>query len=344
MSSPKLSKVIVVGAGLAGLTAARYLQHAGFDVTLLEASDAIGGRVRSDEINGWRCDRGFQVINPRYREIRRLRVLDGLAFESVSPNIRYVTDRGDELIGLNHLSATIVQNPRKISQELQRFFRGVFLADPSSIPPRVRRRVQSSFILGRPGQPQAGLSAFTQELAKGIGDIRLNQQVERATSRSVSGSFESLEADAIVIATTASVTEKILGVKIGVEYVSCHTWYHEVSAPVKASAYLAVTESGPIVNSVVVRERDGKALIATTALSKLDDRALKIEQEKIWGPLNFTLVHYLEIAESLPRINKQAPNNVNGVYLAGDYLQLPSQQGAMRSGRLAAERVIKALG
>ena len=79
MSSPKLSKVIVVGAGLAGLTAARYLQYAGFDVTLLEASDAIGGRVRSDEINGWRCDRGFQVINPRYREIRRSKSTQDIA-------------------------------------------------------------------------------------------------------------------------------------------------------------------------------------------------------------------------------------------------------------------------
>ena len=54
--------VIVVGAGLSGLACAQRLTAAGIEVTVLEASDAVGGRVRTDVIDGFRCDRGFQLV------------------------------------------------------------------------------------------------------------------------------------------------------------------------------------------------------------------------------------------------------------------------------------------
>lgn len=63
--------VIVVGAGLAGLVAARTLAEAGLQVILLEASDSVGGRVRTDEVDGFLLDRGFQLYNPAYPEGRR---------------------------------------------------------------------------------------------------------------------------------------------------------------------------------------------------------------------------------------------------------------------------------
>ena len=56
--------VVIVGAGLAGLACAQRLTRAGIDVVIREASDAVGGRVRTDVIDGDRCDRGFQLINP----------------------------------------------------------------------------------------------------------------------------------------------------------------------------------------------------------------------------------------------------------------------------------------
>lgn len=62
--------VIVAGAGLAGLTCARYLERAGLDVRVLEAGDDVGGRVRTDVIDGYRCDRGFQILNPAYPAVR----------------------------------------------------------------------------------------------------------------------------------------------------------------------------------------------------------------------------------------------------------------------------------
>ena len=64
--------VVVVGAGIAGLTCARELERSGLEVEVLEASDAVGGRVRTDVVDGFRCDRGFQLVNPAYPALRDL--------------------------------------------------------------------------------------------------------------------------------------------------------------------------------------------------------------------------------------------------------------------------------
>jgi len=62
---------VVIGAGLAGLIAASTLRQAGREVTVLEASDGIGGRVRSDLVDGFTLDRGFQILLTAYPEAQR---------------------------------------------------------------------------------------------------------------------------------------------------------------------------------------------------------------------------------------------------------------------------------
>jgi phytoene dehydrogenase-like protein len=64
--------VVVVGAGLAGLCCARELSAAGLDVLVLERSDGPGGRVRTDVVDGFLLDRGFQVLLTAYPEARRV--------------------------------------------------------------------------------------------------------------------------------------------------------------------------------------------------------------------------------------------------------------------------------
>jgi len=63
--------VVVVGAGLAGLRCAAVLAERGYQVAVWEAGDRVGGRIRTDVIDGFRCDRGFQVPNPAYPALRR---------------------------------------------------------------------------------------------------------------------------------------------------------------------------------------------------------------------------------------------------------------------------------
>ncbi len=63
--------VVIVGAGLAGLTCALELHRAGVSARVVEASDAVGGRVRTDKHDGFLLDRGFQVILTAYPELSR---------------------------------------------------------------------------------------------------------------------------------------------------------------------------------------------------------------------------------------------------------------------------------
>jgi phytoene dehydrogenase-like protein len=80
-----MSDVAIIGAGLAGLSCAVSLEAAGVPVTLLEASGAPGGRVRTDLVEGFRLDRGFQVLLTAYPEAKRLLDYDALQLKKFEP-------------------------------------------------------------------------------------------------------------------------------------------------------------------------------------------------------------------------------------------------------------------
>jgi len=77
--------VVIIGAGLAGLACARDLVAAGLSVKVLEAADAPGGRVRTDLVEGFRLDRGFQVLLTEYPEARRVLDYDALQLKNFVP-------------------------------------------------------------------------------------------------------------------------------------------------------------------------------------------------------------------------------------------------------------------
>ena len=65
-------KVLIVGGGLAGLSCALRLHEANVPFLLLEGSESLGGRVHTDEVEGFRLDRGFQVLSTAYPEVREV--------------------------------------------------------------------------------------------------------------------------------------------------------------------------------------------------------------------------------------------------------------------------------
>ncbi|MFB6194914.1 MAG: NAD(P)/FAD-dependent oxidoreductase [Haloplanus sp.] len=79
------SSVVVAGAGIAGLVAARHLSDAGADVTVFERRDEVGGRVRTHRRDGFTLDRGFQVLFTGYPAVRRELDLGALELRSFSP-------------------------------------------------------------------------------------------------------------------------------------------------------------------------------------------------------------------------------------------------------------------
>jgi protoporphyrinogen oxidase len=83
----KKVEVAIIGAGLAGLSCALELQRNKIDFQIFESSDGVGGRVRSDVIDGFILDRGFQLYNPSYAEGKRLLDYKSLDLKSFTPGI-----------------------------------------------------------------------------------------------------------------------------------------------------------------------------------------------------------------------------------------------------------------
>ena len=124
---------VIVGAGLAGLSCAISLEAAGVRVTLLEASDKPGGRVRTDVVEGFRLDRGFQVLLTAYPEAKRLLDHRALQLKKFEPGALVWHD------GKFHRFADPFRNPAGAARFL--FDSVVPLGDKLQVA-RLRARVQ----------------------------------------------------------------------------------------------------------------------------------------------------------------------------------------------------------
>jgi phytoene dehydrogenase-like protein len=94
MSARSGNRAVVVGAGLAGLACAADLIAGGVTVRLLEAGDAVGGRMRTDRRGGFLLDRGFQVFNTSYPQVRRRIDLRALQLRAFTPGMLLHTSGG----------------------------------------------------------------------------------------------------------------------------------------------------------------------------------------------------------------------------------------------------------
>ena len=89
----------IIGAGISGLTAAKVLEEKGFYPVVLEATDRVGGRVKTDVINGHQMDHGFQVLLTGYPAAQRYLNYEKLNLQKIAPGAAIFKNKKQKIIG-----------------------------------------------------------------------------------------------------------------------------------------------------------------------------------------------------------------------------------------------------
>jgi phytoene dehydrogenase-like protein len=86
--------ITIIGAGISGLSVGLHLHREGFSVKIIEASDRAGGRIKTDSVDGFRLDRGFQVLLTSYPEAQMLLNYKALQLKTFLPGATVLYDGG----------------------------------------------------------------------------------------------------------------------------------------------------------------------------------------------------------------------------------------------------------
>ena len=386
MSSP----VVVIGAGLAGLSAALQIQKADREVIVLEAAERAGGRVQSDSIDGFTCDRGFELINAKYPELVALNVLGELDFRFADRAINVAIDNklhrlGDPrrypftafdqatgsileklalvkaLIGKPEANQSIDEYliraglGKTLDRVLKPFLRGVYLTDLSSVLAPAGLEIIKTFIGGKPGLPRDGVGALSVALANRVSDLRLGVAVNSIKAGKVLTTAGEIAANKIIVATDSTTAAQLLDLTSVTKLAACTTWYHSAPTTPVSHGQLIVDgqNRGEVINTLVISNfipeyaPVGRNLISSTTDLGVTESEVRRHLATMYNCDNrdWELVAKYEIPAALPigamAIDQPIQTLVReGIYLAGDGQVSPSQNGALKSGRLAALAVL----
>jgi len=410
--------VLVVGAGVSGLVAAVELKRRGYSVLVLEASDGVGGRVRTDTVDGFLLDRGFQVLLTAYPEarrcldyaaldlkefepgaiirhngkfhrvadpMRRMRKIFGSAFAPVGTpaDKLLVAELRGELLGmeidqiLSEPEEPTLANLREYGfseKIIERFFRpflgGIFLDAELNTSARMFHFVYRMFAQGMAAIPNGGMQAIPRQLASRLdeGSIRFHAPVQHVWEGGVRlESGEELQAGMVVVASDPVHAARLLpeaGIRTAMRGVEC-LYFAAAEAPI-GERYLVLNGegNGPINNlcvpSVVASgyAPADRHLVSVTVLhaAASQDQLLHDVRQQLrdWFGEKATGWRFLRsyrIDDALPDqslehggVNMGLVRVSRGLYVCGDHRGTASLNGAMLSGRRAAEAICGEIG
>ncbi|GAA5159585.1 NAD(P)/FAD-dependent oxidoreductase [Ornithinimicrobium tianjinense] len=400
-------EVIVVGAGIAGLTCAVTLQEAGVPVRVLEASDAVGGRVRTDRVDGFLLDRGFQVLQTAYPMVKDLVDVDALDLQPFTLGLALRSDRGPD----HFVVADPRREPQLIPQTLRSgklhpasvasltrwlapalreewvlnsgedvtrgeamdaasfvgplrhlldtFLAGVLLEDDLSTSNAFTLLLMRSFATGRIGLPAGGMQQLPAQLA-----ARLSQPVELGTEvvevgpgRVRTAGGENIDAGLVVVSTDPETAERLTGrPSVPGKGVTTH-WFATDEAPADHRMLVVDQrhEHGPVINTCVVSNAapgyapEGRHLVQASSLLRpgqppVEDEAVRAHVGQLWNVdasgwqlLRRDDIPYALPVQPAPLVDREDLVVDEGLIVAGDHTDTGSIQGAMVSGRRAAE-------
>jgi protoporphyrinogen oxidase len=117
-------RIHIIGAGISGLIAAQILENHGYHPTIIEASSTVGGRVKSDIVNGYTLDHGFQVLLTSYPAAKKYLNYEALDLQKLLPGATLFKNGkaqtiGDPLRSLSLLFPTLLSNVGKLSDKIK---------------------------------------------------------------------------------------------------------------------------------------------------------------------------------------------------------------------------------
>lgn len=406
--------VLIIGAGLAGLCCARKLQQHGIRFMLLEATEGMGGRIRTDLVEGFRLDRGFQVFLSNYPEAKLVLDYDALQLKPFLPGalVRHgggfhqlvdpwrrpfaalgslfspIGSLADKLrvarLRSRSLRGTIEEifQDREITtlqalQEngispnmIERFFRpflgGIFLDSTLQTSSRMFDFVFRMFSTGSACLPAEGMEAIPRQLASTLPSesIRYGARVVHLQPGSVRlETGEELTARKLVVAVEGETAARLLGGSISSsgQGVTC-LYFASGKPPVQQPMLVLNGEGrGPINNLCVPTQvtpsygPDKESLVSVTVLGiQNDDETLrtKVQQQlaewygpgvQHWRHLRTYRIPYALPCQTPPSlaVPERPVRWQPGIYVCGDHRDNASIQGAMVSGRRAAEAILE---
>lgn len=407
--------VLIIGAGLAGLSCAKTLADHGIDFLLLEASEEVGGRIGSDHLDGFILDRGFQVFSTAYPEAKRMLDYPSLELHHFFPGavIRYfgkwhrmpdpfrhplqsihtlftpigtLSDKIRVAIFRHRAGAgtlnDLFQRPETTtfqhlknfgfsSSMIERFFRpffgGVFLDPELQTSSRMAEFVFRMFASGNISLPARGMGAIPRQLVSRLPAGRIRTQARVASIHKTSVTLESgeaLSARAIVLATDgAAATRLVPGLKSSL-YRSVTCFYYGAPEPPFSGPFLLLNGegAGPINNLCVLTQiaptysTTKSQLISVSVLNHADpstkDLATRVRQQlrewfgspvEDWEPIRTYHIPAAQPVQVPPFPNpfSRQTHVQDGVFVCGDFCATGTIDGAIFSGRRAAEDIRK---
>ncbi len=404
-----MADVVVIGAGLAGLRCAGLLAERGLDVEILEASDGVGGRVRTDLVEGFRLDRGFQVLFDGYPEARRALDFDALDLRAFLPGAdiwwdgrmrtvghplrdpRSIPDAVRAGIGspsdikaaarwllearpLQTATAPELTADERLRQLgfsevvrerlLRPLYAGVFLDRDLGVSSHLLDQCFMQMAAGRTVVPARGMGAIADQLAARLpgGSVRLHARVEKIAKRSVTlvGGAKVRASLAIVVAAGTVDACALVGTEAPEPRGSTCLWFDAPEAPAGKRIVLDGDGAGPANNVAVMSAvapsyaPPGHATVAASCVGlpfdgddgALDDAArVQLAQwfggrVATWRLLRVDRIPWAQHAQPPGAIGSGVRWVKVSVVLAGDGTENASIDGALRSGRRAADLVL----
>jgi phytoene dehydrogenase-like protein len=401
--------VRVLGGGVAGLNCAVHLHRRSIKFHLTEASDGLGGRMRTDRVDGFRLDRGFQVFQSAYPEAKAALNYDALDLRTIVPGalvrkgskwvrmvdpIRYPSSASSTIFNsignlsdrwkLGKLLWDVWRTPMeqlttadgdKSTRELlavdysfsESFLKhfmvpwlsGIFLETDLSTSANFFRFVIKTLSSGKVYYPRAGIQAIPDQLAGHLPkeSIELNRPAKSVQANCIEFSDGQQAAKEVVIAVPMHQASQLVGLPAqdrGSTATTCI--YFAADRPPIAEPILMLNgeQDGPVNHVFVMTNASnalapaGKTLISVNLVGDAEyaSDAVRSQLQSWFGSKasDWSELAVYRILQALPKqpagFWTTAPTrHLNNTVLCGDYCASASLQGALLSGRMAAEQI-----